>query len=367
MVSHIENGTTDLAPNVLTVARAPYFDTTKFQFELQRLFGVEPIIVGLTAEFPNPGDYKAIRILGRSLVIVRGADGKVRVLSNSCLHRGAEICESGHGNRKLFTCRYHGWCYGLDGGLRHVRKPAHFGEVPASSKGLVAFPSIEKYGLIWASLDTGGELGLDAWLGAFAPELASLDLGDWTLHAHHAVPGPNWRLAFEGYLEGYHSDVLHSRTVGAQLIPNVAAIDYFGRHQRICFALPHLPEAFGRDAPAAELGAAIVPNHIIFPNFSLAGAWSDQATVCIVYPSLAIGESETHIFTLSRKAPKTRLERALLRQFDGVMLKVTRDEDYPVVRSIQESNKNTSGYFTFGRNEGALQHFHHEVEQYHEG
>ncbi|MCE2974508.1 MAG: aromatic ring-hydroxylating dioxygenase subunit alpha [Sediminibacterium sp.] len=365
MVVHIENGTTDLAPGVLSVPRKPYFDPDFHQREMSRLFQAEPVVVGLSAEFSRAGDYKAVRLLGRSLLIVRGTDGVARVLLNSCLHRGAEICEEGRGNRKHFTCPYHGWGYGCDGELRLVRRPDHVGQLPADIDRLVALPSVERHGLIWATMDPNSSVDLADWLGPFETELESLGLETWTLHSYHEVPGPNWRLAFEGYLEGYHTDVLHSRTVGAQLVPNVTAVDYFGRHQRISFALPDLQWKVRSGATTAELGASIIPNHIVFPNLSLAGAWSDHATICIVYPSGEAGKSVTHIFTLTRRVPETKLERAVLRQFDGVMLKVTRDEDYPVVQSIQDANRYSGGDFIFGRNEGAVQHFHREVTRYH--
>ena len=50
-------------------------------------------------EIPNPGDYLATEITDEPLLMVRGEDAEIRVLSNVCRHRGMRLrtapgCES---------------------------------------------------------------------------------------------------------------------------------------------------------------------------------------------------------------------------------------------------------------------------------
>ena len=47
----------------------------------------------------------------RQIVFVRGKDGVVRALLNSCTHRGAEVCRERSGNANSFQCFYHGWTF----------------------------------------------------------------------------------------------------------------------------------------------------------------------------------------------------------------------------------------------------------------
>src|SRR5262249_22009336 len=146
---------------------------------------------------------------------------------NSCRHRGAEICPQGSGQRQDFQCPYHGWTYDCSGQLRSVRRPDHFGEITPSYMSLILLPCEERYGIIWSVLTPGSALDVDAWLGPFAPHLSGLALGHWRVHDQYEIAGANWKATFEGYLEGYHTDVLHRKTVGADILPNLATVDVF--------------------------------------------------------------------------------------------------------------------------------------------
>ena len=53
------------------------------------------------------GAVRAIKALGRELVVWRGADGQVRCLEDRCPHRGARISLGGVSDSDL-ACRYHG-------------------------------------------------------------------------------------------------------------------------------------------------------------------------------------------------------------------------------------------------------------------
>lgn len=93
-----------------------YHDPAVLEREKEAIFGRDWLCVGRAEEIAHPGDYKALRILGQPVLLVRQADGGVAAYSNTCLHRGVEIA-TGSGNTKEFTCPYHGWLYGLDGRL----------------------------------------------------------------------------------------------------------------------------------------------------------------------------------------------------------------------------------------------------------
>jgi phenylpropionate dioxygenase-like ring-hydroxylating dioxygenase large terminal subunit len=73
-------------------------------------------VVGHNRQVAQAGDYFTTKLVGEPVLIVRGADGKLRGFYNVCRHRAGPPAE-GCGSRKLFLCGYHGWTYGLDGSL----------------------------------------------------------------------------------------------------------------------------------------------------------------------------------------------------------------------------------------------------------
>ena len=80
--------------------------------------------MGRADEVPEPGDYFTLTLLGEPLVVCRDHNGDVQVFSTVCRHRGALIVE-GRGNRRDFTCPFHGWVYTLSGEIRgapHMKK-----------------------------------------------------------------------------------------------------------------------------------------------------------------------------------------------------------------------------------------------------
>ena len=59
--------------------------------------------------------------------------------------------------------------------------------------------------------------------------------------AQREVAGPNWKIAYDGYLDLYHLPILHKNTFGADF-PNRALYHAFGPHQRVDAPNPLLLE-----------------------------------------------------------------------------------------------------------------------------
>jgi len=69
------------------------------------------------SEIPNNGDYVRRQIGLQPVIVVRGKDGKIRVLFNRCRHRANLVCPHERGNGDVFRCQYHGWTYSNQGDL----------------------------------------------------------------------------------------------------------------------------------------------------------------------------------------------------------------------------------------------------------
>jgi phenylpropionate dioxygenase-like ring-hydroxylating dioxygenase large terminal subunit len=102
------------------VHRSLYSDPAIFDLEMERIFGAAWIYVGHESQVKNPGDYFATFIGKKPVVLVRDADGEIRVIHNQCAHRGALVVANDKGHAEEFQCCYHGWTYHLDGRLKAV-------------------------------------------------------------------------------------------------------------------------------------------------------------------------------------------------------------------------------------------------------
>ena len=94
-----------------------FSDPVIFDMEIDRLFLKTWLYVGHESEVPNPGDYVLRNMAGESVLLVRGDDAQIRVLINTCRHRGNLVCRWERGNTASFQCPYHGWRYDNTGAL----------------------------------------------------------------------------------------------------------------------------------------------------------------------------------------------------------------------------------------------------------
>ena len=131
-----------------------YTDEQVFQDERERLWARVWLYVGHESEVPAAGDYVTRNLGGQPVILVRSADGQVRVLLNRCRHRGNMVCVLASGTAKQFHCPYHGWAYSNSGDLVAVPYPQGYGpDFSKEAYGLVPLPKVDSYrGFVFASL-----------------------------------------------------------------------------------------------------------------------------------------------------------------------------------------------------------------------
>ena len=95
----------------------PFYTSPEFlDLEEEYIFRKEWVCLGHSGEIPDSGDYFTTEIVGEQLVVIRGKEGDINVLSNVCRHRG-NILLQGTGNKSKFSCAYHAWTYDNEGQL----------------------------------------------------------------------------------------------------------------------------------------------------------------------------------------------------------------------------------------------------------
>ena len=91
-----------------------------FETDVDIFFQKHWILVGVTADVPEPGDVSTMDIGRASIIIVRDDDENIHTYRNVCRHRGARLKEPGKSTVGMLVCPYHQWTYDLDGSLRHA-------------------------------------------------------------------------------------------------------------------------------------------------------------------------------------------------------------------------------------------------------
>ncbi|MFN3425107.1 MAG: aromatic ring-hydroxylating oxygenase subunit alpha [Novosphingobium meiothermophilum] len=372
MLERLQAGTITKAPQCVSRPASIYTDPALFAREKTLLFRRAPLMLAASCELRQPGDCKVMDVAGVPLLLVRGKDGVVRTFLNACTHRGARLMrECGHAAR--LTCPYHAWSFRLDGSLLAIPAREAFGEVEAEEGRLVAFPTTERAGLIWAILDPGAAPDFDAFLGGFDALLAGFGFERWHHFESRTLEGANWKLAFDAHLEFYHLPVLHRATFGPGM-SNLAEYFHYGPHQRLGL-LTRADHVLEQDDVAGLAGIAesewpqaslLFGEWIIFPNVSINCFYKGGRGVIIsqVFPGAEVGQSTTVQIFLHENPPAGELldDARAMSDFLG---HVVGEEDLPMSRDQQEVL--ASGLLPrvrFGRNEGGVQHFHAWIDRF---
>lgn len=358
-LAHFRAGTTDQADDVMRMPIAAYIDAERYRREVERVFKHLPLALALSIEIPQPGDYRAMQVLDVPVLVVRGKDGRARAFLNACRHRGATVCAQGRGHARVFTCPYHAWAYDTQGGLISRYAAETFGDVDHATLGLTELDCAERAGLVYVKLTPGEALDIDAWLGDFVDELGTLELGNWHIYEQRELDGPGWKVALDGYLEAYHHNSLHGKTVGQYTVGNLLVLDTWGPHQRLTFGRKSLAELIDQPESAWDAQKHIRLIHNCFPNTSISGILGDHCLVSQIFPGPTPTTTVTRQTVLVAKPPETEQERAASELFSALVLQAVKDEDYAVGRTIQDGlASGANGEFLFGRNEPAVQNYH---------
>ncbi len=362
-MAHTKAGTVPTEPDIKRVPSSNYYDVDRWQLEMDRIFRRMPLMLGFSCELKEPNSYRALDVMGVPVLLIRGDDGVLRSFVNMCSHRGAIVVEEGSGTARRFTCPYHAWSYDGRGSLVGILDRAAFGEIDMACHGLTPLPVAERAGLVFGGITPGMDFDIDRHLCGYGEMLEHLGFENCRLVGRQAVGGPNWKLAYDGYLDFYHLPILHKNTFGSDY-NNKTINDAWGPHQRNVqpddriLALDGIPED---EWPLSKLTGGV---WTIFPHISVAGfdAGGRLFMVSQLFPGDTPETSVTVQNFLATFEPDDEAMTLIDKQMD-FLLHVVRDEDYYTGNRIQRAVKTgAKPEFVFGRNEGPCQRFHTWVE-----
>jgi phenylpropionate dioxygenase-like ring-hydroxylating dioxygenase large terminal subunit len=368
LLTHLRDGTADSAETDLRLPAWHYFDEGHAARE-RDLFVRTPLLATVSSALPEPGSFVTLDLLGVPLLFVRQDDGTLVCFRNICRHRGGPVEQQACGSRRVFTCRYHGWSYDRDGGLRNVPYADGFDSVEPACHGLVRIGAAERHGLVFVVLGSPDPPDIAGWLGPELDEqIGALGLERWSLFVDESFVQPvNWKLVADGLIDILHPKFLHPDSVGKLILTHTHTWDRYGPHGLLAMAR-HKLDRFRNELPeGTDLRRYVITNFILFPNVMLVSQ-PDHFELWTVFPDPASAQrSVTTIRFLVPNQPETEDERAPLELNWKILTDAVTGEDWPMAQAIQKA-ANSSGIgepieFVYGRDEVPVQHLHRRLAE----
>lgn len=255
----------------------PDIYTSQRQFELERdlIFRRTWLNLGRVEDIPHPGDYVVhdLPLFPTSILLVHGRDGVIRGFHNMCTHRGNKLCPKlagpeafvKQGNKRFFSCEFHGWVFDHQGQLVDIPDEGEFFGLDRATLGLKAVATDVWEGFIFVNLDPHPRQTLREHLGPIVTELAGYPFSEYTtIFGYEGELQCNWKLSVDSQIEGYHAVTLHRRTLGGALggtqdNPMLHMLEFatFGNHFRLSMPGEHTPPRGTIDGLASGLMPSI--------------------------------------------------------------------------------------------------------------
>lgn len=191
--------------------------TSQEMYELERraIFSKKWLMTTHKARLTNIGDWLKYNIAGFEFLLCKDREGKINAFHNICRHRAFPVVTGETGNAKIFSCKYHGWSYGLNGKLA---KAPQYQDLPTFKKeqnGLLPIHThVDRNGFVWVNLDSKEEPEI-AWEDELSgsdtqARFADYDFEDYHFDHEWEQGGPyNWKILADNYNECYHCPTTH--------------------------------------------------------------------------------------------------------------------------------------------------------------
>ena len=256
--------------DAISLPPAAYASVDLFALETRAIFEREWICLGRVEETPEPGDYFTTELVGDPLLVVRGADREIRVLSNVCRHKWTQVA-AGEGHAEKFVCPYHAWTYGLDGRLLGARFMDRSVGYQPERCGLPQLRTETWHGFIYVNLDPQAR-PLHEKLSDLEPLVVNYHMQDMRkFTGDDEIWATNWKLLTENFTEGYHTFHTHRKslqnaTPSELTVFGVSAEQFYAFYGRLDPQEPprepHHPD-LGAEQRKTVLMICLYPSHVI--------------------------------------------------------------------------------------------------------
>lgn len=329
-----------------------YTDPAALGEENRLLFGRTWQLAGRAGQVRQRGDYFTAEVAGEPLLVVRGADGILRAMSNVCRHRAGPVAK-GEGRRPVLQCGYHGWTYALDGRLT---KTPEFDAVEGFDRAACRLPQFRAEvwnELVFVNLGSGaGSLG--DFLGELLSDMPPHDYSGFRLAQRKVWElNCNWKVYVDNYLEGYHIPIVHPGLFRELDYPN------YRTETKESYSIQFAPTK-GAKRIRTSGGEDEVRYFWIFPNLML-NVYPDNFSTNLILP-LGAGRTATVFDWYFRDPESSKREIDETVAFsDEIQI-----EDIAICEAVQRglrSRTYEAGRFSPQRENG-VHHFHQLYEKW---
>ena len=343
-----------------------YYDRAWYELERKAIWMRSWLNVGHVCELPEPGSFvrRELEFAKTSLIIVRGKDGTIRAMHNTCTHRGTQLVEEALGRKSTFSCPYHRWTFGTEGALISAPDFERF-YITKQDCALRQVATEVCGGLIFICLEP--QQSLREYLGPMAEKLGQVATAQaTTFHEYVYDIDANWKLTYDNFQENYHLRFIHPKTakpaIGSENpFGYPASFSFFGKHRTQTLSAnseaeytPTTALAFTRIMPRlAADGLLELPYaqdyFALFPNFFLL---CNPGNNFLHYVMPINGEKSRGVIRLYWKGEDESASVRFGREFG---MAVTRDIHAEDVNVIERSQR--------GLSSGALEHIHFQEKE----
>ena len=170
-------------------------------------------------DIPEIGDSLVYDILDYSFVMVRTEKDKIQGYYNSCLHRARKL-KTERTNSDEIKCPFHGYCWNLDGTLKHTPAAWDFPHVKPEDWNLPQVRTEVWQGYVFINIDDNAQ-PLEEFLAPLPEHHERWDHGECrkVIHVSKVVPG-NWKIVQEAFMEAFHATEIHPQIMPFQADEN---------------------------------------------------------------------------------------------------------------------------------------------------
>ncbi|CBX96569.1 hypothetical protein IAQ61_005564 [Plenodomus lingam] len=192
-----------------------YTSEEMYQLERRAIFSRRWLILTHKSRLANPGDYLRYNVANYDVVVSKDRSGEIHAFHNVCRHRAYPVVESDKGNAKIFSCKYHGWSYGLNGKLAKAPGYQDLPTFDKTSNGLLPIHTrLDRNGFIYINMDSKKEPDV-SWESQFdhvdeQTRFNQFNFDDYEFDHTWNLDGPfNWKILADNFNECYHCKTTH--------------------------------------------------------------------------------------------------------------------------------------------------------------
>ncbi|KAL1847984.1 hypothetical protein Daus18300_013744 [Diaporthe australafricana] len=192
-----------------------YTEPLFYDFERRGIFSKHWLLTTHRLRLPDVGSYLRFELATFDFILVKNKDGNIQAFHNVCRHRAYPIIDkdtADAGTRRMLSCGYHGWSFGLNGKLAKAPKFEELKDFDKDAYSLFKIHThVDKIGFVWVNFDSSdAPMPWETMNGGTdeQPRLGDFTLDNYVYHRTWTTNGKyNWKLVGENYNEASHPGI----------------------------------------------------------------------------------------------------------------------------------------------------------------